>query len=89
LPWLIVIANPNALFGQVDGIYPNPERRGMEVEIAVSIEWLNDPSGTFRTQVGLRVYGGAARTHPKRPFRLHLRSLCGDGRLDYPLFPNS
>ncbi len=59
-------------------------------EIPISLEYF-DPNGTdaFQQNSGLRIHGGNARSHPKKPFRLYFRRDYGKGKLDFPLFPDS
>ncbi len=88
LPWLSIAADPDALFGD-EGIYENPLDKGRNAEIPVALSWLNDQETSFSTTAGLRIHGGAARLHPKRPLRLHFRADYGDRWLDVPLFSGS
>ena len=88
LPWLSVSGDPEALFGD-DGLYANPERTGPDSALPIHADWWNDPGGVFAIDGGLRIHGGAARQHVKRPLRLHFRSRYGASRLQHPLFPDS
>ena len=74
-----------------DGIYTNFLERGRAAEVPVSVEYF-DPEGEglgdggFQIDAGIRIHGGQARFHEKKPLRLYFRSDYGEGRLDYPLF---
>ena len=93
LPAISLALSDEQFFGS-DGIYTNFQRRGREAEVPVSIEYF-DPEGEggggdgFQIDAGIRIHGGQARFHEKKPMRLFFRSDYGEGRLEYPLFPGS
>ena len=45
--------------------------------------------GEFQIDAGIRIHGGNARDHPKKPFRLYFRESYGKKRLRFELFENS
>ena len=93
LPAISLVMNNGEFLGP-DGIYTNFQARGREAEVAVSVEYF-DPDGEgngdggFQIDAGIRIHGGQARFHEKKPLRLYFRSDYGAGRLDYPLFDGS
>ena len=76
-----------------NGNYSNPTSKGMDWERPASAELIDgDGSTMFQIDAGFRVQGGASRNweaSPKHAFSLRFRDRYGDGRLDYPLFPES
>ncbi len=90
LPSLSIAVASDAFFGE-EGIYRNFTERGREAELPIGLEFF-DPGGVageFRTRGGLRIHGGQARFHKKKPLRLYFRSEYGDTALDFPLFAGS
>ena len=56
-------------------------------EVKTSIEWLRpDGQPGFQEYCGVKHYGGAFTTFPKKNFRLYFRSEYGAAKLNYPLF---
>jgi hypothetical protein len=77
------------------GIYSNPNNRGLAWERPASLEWINPPDATnpngsseFQINAGLRLRGGFSRStdNPKHSFRMFFRGDYGDTKLVYPLF---
>jgi hypothetical protein len=89
LPSLFVSLADESFTGP-DGIYTNFNDRGLEAEVPISMEF-SDPANNeeFEINAGLRIHGGQARTHEKKPMRLYFRSEYGASRLDFPLFKSS
>ena len=87
LPVIAISTERDNLFA-TNGIYANG-REGSE-EIPISIEYF-DPNSTdgFQQNAGMRLHGGNARSHPKKPFRLYFRKSYGKGKLRFPLFGDS
>ncbi len=85
---VISIASEKGLFFNPDGIYANG-RDGSD-EIPLSVELLG-PGWPRDTQIdaGVRIHGGNARSHPKKPLRLYFRKAYGAPEFRYPLFPDS
>ncbi len=85
---VVSLAGAKGLFFDEDGIYANG-REGSE-EIPVSIE-LFGPGLDRDEQIdgGVRIHGGNAREHPKKPLRLYFRKSYGTDKLRYPVFPGS
>jgi len=85
---IISFASEKGLFFNPDGIYANG-RDGSE-EIPLSVELLG-PGWPKDTQIdaGVRIHGGNARSHPKKPMRLYFRKDYGAPEFRYPLFPDS
>lgn len=81
--------------GGSQGIYSNPNGRGLSWERPASLEWLNPPtadaphgSAEFQIDAGVRLRGGFSRSasNPKHSFRFYFRSSYGQGKLRHPLF---
>jgi hypothetical protein len=80
-----------------NGLYMNPQQRGLAWERASSIELINPPDAThpngstgFRETCGLRIYGFGWRSHGaslKHAFRLKFKDVFGAKKLEHPLFP--
>ena len=91
----ISITLPNESFAGSQGIYTNSQSQGIEWERACSAEFIpapGDPRPTFQENCGLRVQGGASRIpsrSPKHSLSFRFRREYGNGRLNYPLFPES
>ncbi len=90
LPAISLVLEEASFFGP-NGTHTNYNLSGRGAEIPVSMEFFNplDPSDEFQVDAGIRIHGGNARSHPKKPFRLYFRSEYGDRRLQYPLFSGS
>lgn len=92
LPALSIVAESARLFGR-NGIYSQYERSGRGAEVPISLEYFsaNDPEDVFHIAAGLRIHGGNARSHPKKPFRLYFREEYsgGSGELEHQLYPES
>ncbi|MCB1098426.1 MAG: chitobiase/beta-hexosaminidase C-terminal domain-containing protein, partial [Verrucomicrobiae bacterium] len=89
LPVVSLVVSPSDFFGNA-GIYTNPDIEGRTAEVPVSMEYFAyEDSAAFQVDAGIRIHGGNARDHPKKPFRLYFRSEYGPGRLRFPLFPQS
>ncbi|MEM7397252.1 MAG: CotH kinase family protein, partial [Verrucomicrobiota bacterium] len=89
LPVLSITVSDDAFFGP-DGIYSNPQNSGADFEVPIELEY-SDPAdldATFRLEAGIRIHGGNARDHPKKPFRLYFRDDYG-GKLRFPMFKDS
>ena len=73
------------------GIHSNPELSGRDAEVPISLEYFSTENikEQFQIDAGLRIHGGNARDHPKKPFRLYFRELYGEKRLRFDLFKNS
>lgn len=88
-PVISLVVNEAAFFG-TSGIYSNPENSGRGAEVPVSMEFFDPASGEdFQVDAGIRIHGGNARSHPKKPLRLYFRSEYGPSRLRYPLYEDS
>ncbi|RYD32121.1 MAG: hypothetical protein EOP86_16405, partial [Verrucomicrobiaceae bacterium] len=75
-------------FFDSDGIYANG-REGSN-EVPISMEWFGpglSPDGQI--DCGVRIHGGNAREHPKKPMRLYFRKKYGTDKLRYPFYPGS
>ncbi|MFP6873076.1 MAG: lamin tail domain-containing protein [Verrucomicrobiales bacterium] len=90
LPVISLVLEYASFFGP-NGTHTNYNLSGRDAEIPVSMEFFNplDPSDEFQVDAGIRIHGGNARSHPKKPFRLYFRGGYGDRRLEYPLFAGS
>ncbi len=87
----VSLSFPNDLVFGSTGIHSNPLERGRESERRIHFEYFdpNSPSDQIGEPAGLRIHGGNAREHPKKPFRLYFRNEYGNNRLNHPLFPES
>jgi len=90
VPVISLTLDDDAFFGSF-GIYSNPELSGRGSEIPASVEFHNplDSEDSFQIDAGIRIHGGNARDHPKKPMRLYFREEYGERRLNYPIFPES
>lgn len=89
LPVVALSLRDSDFFGQ-DGIYSIAMLSGRAQEVEVSFEYFNPADGrSVQAGGGIRIHGGNARSHPKKPLRLYFRDEYGDGRLDFPLFDGS
>ncbi len=87
LPILSLSTDQAPLF-QADGLYA--DGRYGSAELPVSLEFLGPGwPESIQQNAGLRIHGGNARDHPKKPFRLYFRKAYGTDKLRYPLFENS
>lgn len=89
LPVVSLSLRDSDFFGE-NGIYTIATLSGRAQEIEASVEYF-DPAGGRSVQAGagLRIHGGNARTHPKKPLRLYFREAYGDRQLRFPLFDGS
>ena len=84
----ISLATDKGLLFDPDGLYADG-RSGSD-EIPLSVEFLGSGWPEERQiDAGVRIHGGNAREHPKKPFRLYFRKSYGTDKLRYPLFPGS
>ncbi|MEZ5302064.1 MAG: CotH kinase family protein [Verrucomicrobiales bacterium] len=83
----VALSLRNSDFFDANGIHSIATLEGRAQEVEVSFEFF-DPEDGSMTQAngGIRIHGGNARTHPKKPLRLYFRSEYGPGRLGFPLF---
>lgn len=90
LPVMSLVVKDADFFGP-NGIYVNFNERGADAEVPVAIDYFNpaDRADQFHVNGGIRIHGGQARTHQKKPMRLYFRSEYGPGRLNHPLFEGS
>jgi hypothetical protein len=87
LPALCITGETSDIFS-TNGIYGNA-RLGA-TELPISMEYF-EPNSTeqFQQNAGIRIHGGNARSHPKKPFRLYFKRQYGKGNLNFPLFTGS
>ncbi len=90
LPVVALTLEHEPFFGAA-GIYSNPFLSGRAAEVPASLEFFEpgDGGASFRVGAGVRIHGGNARAHPKKPLRLYFRDDYGDRRLREPLFAGS
>lgn len=104
LPALSLVTDTNHLYGR-NGIMEvsprNTTKRGAAWERPVSAEFIRvEDNGGFQTDCGIRIQGGdyvrgqynyrsSALPFSKYSFRLYFRGEYGQGRLEYPLFPET
>ncbi|MCC6232872.1 MAG: lamin tail domain-containing protein [Verrucomicrobiales bacterium] len=104
LPALSLVTATNHLFGRNGIMEVNPRnttKRGAAWERPVSVEFIRpEDNGGFQTECGLRLQGGdyvrgqytyrsTALPQSKYSYRLYFRGEYGQGRLEYPLFPET
>ncbi|MCA9540352.1 MAG: CotH kinase family protein, partial [Myxococcales bacterium] len=89
VPSLAISARVDDLFG-VNGIYTESTRRGVAWERPISFELLYpDGRAGFQVNCGLRIQGGAFRSHgltKKHSLRVLFKGIYGPTKLRYPLF---
>ncbi|MFT4640175.1 MAG: hypothetical protein ACI8T1_003500 [Verrucomicrobiales bacterium] len=92
LPALSIVVDQNDFFGP-EGIYRQFELSGRGAEVPISLEYFSptDEADTFNIKAGIRIHGGNARSHPKKPFRLYFREEYsgGSGELEHALYEGS
>jgi len=88
LPSISLAMDPDDWFGESDGIYSHPGRRGDEWERPVSAELLfPDGQEGFQVDCGTRIQGLLSRElNRKKSLRLAFKSIYGPSELAYPLF---
>ena len=89
IPTLSIVMKTDDMFG-ASGIYSNPNNRGSAWERPTSVEYIpSDGSEGFQLDAGIRVQGGAFRSHGltlKKSFRLAFRDTYGAAKLRFPFF---
>ncbi len=90
IPTLSIVMDIDDLFGP-QGIYRNSTASGDAWERATSVELINpDGSQGFQIDAGLRMHGGAFRSHglsKKHSMRLVFKGIYeGNTKLEFPLF---
>ena len=90
LPIISLVVEPEDLWDREQGIYANPEERGIAWERPAHVTYFEETGRSgFQTAAGVRMHGQISRTYDKKSFRLYFRNRYGNGRLDYPLWPDS
>jgi hypothetical protein len=91
VPTLSLVMNVDDWFGDTNGIYSHPHRKGIEWERPVSAELIHsNGSEGFQINCGVRIQGRLSREkNPKKSFRLAFKSDYGPSKLDYPLFSDT
>jgi hypothetical protein len=91
VPTISIVMDVDDLFGQENGIYVHPDRRGPEWERPASAELiLPDGSTGFQVNSGVRIQGRTSRArNPKKSLRLSFKSIFGPAHLEYPLFADT
>ncbi len=104
LPALSLVTATNNLFGRTGIMEVSPRnttQRGPAWERPVSVEYIRpEDNGGFQTDCGLRLQGGdyvrgqynyrnSSLPFSKYSYRLYFRGEYGQGRLDFPLFPET
>ncbi|MBN1421149.1 MAG: lamin tail domain-containing protein [Planctomycetes bacterium] len=89
IPTMSIVVRIDDLFG-AQGIYVNTSGRGEAYERPASVELIcPDGSQGFQIDAGIRIQGGAFRSHgltKKHSFRLLFKGIYGATKLEYPLF---
>ena len=90
LPVISLVMEPEDLWDREQGIYANPEERGIAWERPAHVTYFEESGQSgVQTAAGVRIHGQISRTYDKKSFRLYFRNRYGNGRLDYPLWPDS
>ncbi len=90
LPLLSLVMDPADLWDPQQGIYANPQEKGIAWERSADVTYLDkDRRSGFHLPVGIRIHGGRSREFEKKSFRIYFRGIYGKGLLEYPLFPGS
>jgi len=92
LPAISIVMDPDDLFDRRNGIYVNPENRGVTWERPSSTELIfPDGRDGFHINNGLRIQGGYSRQprNRKHSFRLLFKRDYGPPTLRYRLFEDS
>ena len=85
---IVALTTDRTLFFTGAGIYADG-RNGSD-EAPASLELFGPGTeGDFQIDCGIRIHGGNAREHPKKPLRLYFRKSYGTDKLRYPLFEGS
>lgn len=85
---IVSLSSAKDLFFSTDGIYA--DGRYSAEEIPVSMEMFGPGlDRTAQIDCGVRIHGGNARDHPKKPLRLYFRKKYGADKLRYPLYAGS
>jgi len=89
IPTVSLAVSDSEFFGD-GGIYTNSENSGRAAEVPISVEYFTPTADEqFQIDAGVRIHGGNARSHPKKPLRLYFRRDYGEAKLRYPLYPGS
>ncbi|MEZ5329974.1 MAG: CotH kinase family protein [Verrucomicrobiales bacterium] len=92
IPTMSLVMDIDDLLDPTDGLYARARNRGIAWEREASVEII-DPATDRAVQAncGIRMQGGWNRFPEmlKKSFRLYFRGEYGDGKLRYPLFPDS
>jgi hypothetical protein len=92
IPTVSIVMDSDELFGQPNGIYVNPEDKGIAWERASSTEWIYaDDRDSFQINNGIRIQGGYSRIPDRRKhsFRLLFKQDYGPPKLRHDVFPNT
>ncbi|MGJ8723521.1 MAG: lamin tail domain-containing protein [Roseibacillus sp.] len=87
IPSVVLSTDVSNLTNASDGIYSNPQTRGLETP--GHLEIIGGPEDLdISARCGLRIRGGASRntSNPKHAFRAFFREEYGDSKLNFPLF---
>jgi hypothetical protein len=99
LPVISVSTNPGNFFDIDYGIYvlgrnaesasPNYGANFWEDwERPVHIELFDNDGGKFKTDAGVKIYGGWTRSFAQKSLAVHMRQVYGSNTLNYKLFPD-
>ena len=89
IPTVSLVVDQEQMFGRT-GIHSLTNRHGRDVEIPVSMEYMDPREGkNFQVDGGIRLHGNGARGLSKKQFRLFLRPEYGDEQINFPIFDDS
>ncbi len=87
LPVVSLATSKELLFSPA-GIYANGRDGSDEAPVSMELFGPGLPKD-LQIDAGVRIHGGNARSHPKKPFRLYFRKSYGTDKLRFPLFGDS
>lgn len=86
LPIMSIVTDPDNLFDENTGIYPNWDKSGNEWERDIIATFFDKNQIQFSIPAGIRIQGNSSRKREKKSFRLYFRDSYGAAQLDYSLF---
>lgn len=101
LPVISLVTDPENFFSDTSGIYvegtngiiancsTGPRNWNQDWERPVMLEMFEgDRRSAFLLPAGVKIFGGCARLYPQKSLAFFFRSVYGEGRLNYRLFPS-
>jgi len=101
LPVVSISTAPANLFDKKIGIYVEgtngimgycakaPRNWNQDWERPIHLEFFeNDKSLGFEIDAGIKIGGGCTRLYPQKPLSIYARSIYGDSKINYKIFPD-